>query len=329
VNVVRTVVAPEAVAELVCRQYPVRGPAACRLHSVAIHDHYLIEADGRRLVLRLYNAEHSATPDHPAGLFELELLAFLAERGQPVAAPVARADGSRFGRLDAAEGSRRYALFSFAEGRPVYPPPPAQARVLGAAVARLHEAMSGFQGAPPAADLELDGLLHGSVATLEAAAGPRRPDDIAFLHALAADLGRALRGFDTLSRHGGAHGIVGEHFTGTNNHWTGDGTPVFFSFSACGRGWRALDVASFLWVTWLYGVAAEVWDAYLAGYESVRVLSEVERQALPELAKLKMLQTMAFHTSLTRWMGAAFQDDAYWERHFGPLRRWHQEAAAR
>ena len=324
-NAVRTVVAPGVVADLARQQFRMRGVTACALHSVTIHDHYLIEADGRRFMLRLYNAEHSATPDHPDGLFELELLACLAGQGQPVAAPVALANGSRFGRLDVAEGSRRYAMFDFAEGQPIYPPSAAQARVLGAAVARLHAAMSGFQGAQPAADLELDRVLEDSVRSLEAAVGARRADDLAFLHALATDLARDLRGFDTLSRRGEAYGIVGEHFTGTNNHWTAGGTPIFFSFSACGRGWRALDVASFLWVTLIYGIAAEVWGAYLDGYESVRALSEVERSALPDLAKLKMLQAMAFHTTLTKWMGAAFQDAAYWERHFGPLRRWHQE----
>jgi Ser/Thr protein kinase RdoA (MazF antagonist) len=328
-NAVRTVIAPALVADVVGRQFLMRDVTACTLHSVSIHDHYLVEAGGRRFVLRLYNAEHSAAPDHPAGLFELELLAFLAAQGQLVAAPCALADGSRFGRLDAAEGSRRYALFQFAEGRPIFPPSLAQARVLGARVAELHAAMSGFAGGPPAVDLELDRLLRDSVRSLEAAVGSCRPDDLAFLRALAADLARDLEAFGRLPRDGEAFGIVGEHFTGTDNHWADDETPIFFSFSACARGWRALDVATFLWVTSLHGVPSEIWTAYLDGYESVRALSDVERAALPELAKLKMLQTMAFHTGLTKWMGTAFQDGAYWDRHFGPLRRWHQAVTSR
>src|SRR5947207_11811830 len=98
-NAVRTVIAPPVVAELVRQQFDMRAVTACTLHSVTIHDHYLVEAGGRRFMLRLYNAEHSATPDHPAGLFELELLAHLAAQGQPVTAPVVLANGSRVGRL--------------------------------------------------------------------------------------------------------------------------------------------------------------------------------------------------------------------------------------
>jgi Ser/Thr protein kinase RdoA (MazF antagonist) len=328
-NAVRTVVAPQVIAEIVRQQFQLADVTACTLHSVTIHDHYVVVAGGRRFILRLYNADHSATPDHPDGLFELELLSYLASLEQPVAGPVALANGCHFGRLDVAEGSRRYALFQFAAGRPIFPPSPAQARVLGTKIAQVHAAMNGFTGAQPAADLDLDRLLRESARSLEAAVGPNRPDDIAFLHALASDLARDLHALVALHGRDDVYGIVGEHFTGTNNHWADEETPVFFSFSACGRGWRALDVASFLWVTLLYGVPSEVWTAYLEGYESVRPLSDVERSALPELAKLKMLQTMAFHTSLTKWMGTAFQDDAYWERHFGPLRRWHQAVTPR
>jgi Ser/Thr protein kinase RdoA (MazF antagonist) len=190
--------------------------------------------------------------------------------------------------------------------------------------------MSGFSGEQPAVDLDLDRVLRESIQSIQAAVGNRRPEDIAFLRDLAADLERACVTFvEAQPRDSEAYGIVGEHFTGSNNHWADDETPTFFSFSACGRGWRAFDVACFLWQTLLYGIPTEIWTAYLDGYEGVRALSPAERSALPALAKLKMLQTMAFHTSLTKWMGLAFQDNAYWDRHFGPLRRWHQELAPR
>ena len=330
VATLRTVVAPAVVKDLVAREFAMRDVTTCSLHSASIHDHYLIEADGTRFMFRLYNAEHSATPDHPAGLFELELLAYLAAQGQPVAAPCVVTDGARFGRLEVAEGSRRYALFHFAEGRLIYPPSPAQARVLGAKVAELHQAMSGFSGEQPAVDLDLDRVLRDSVRCIQAAVGARRPEDIAFLNTLAADLEHVFRAFVAgQPRDDEAYGIVGEHFSGTNNHWADDETPTFFSFSACARGWRVYDLAFFLWQTQVYGIPIEIWAAYLAGYETVRALSSAERSALPALAKLKMLQTMAFHTSLTKWMGSAFQDDAYWDRHFGPLRRWHEELTPR
>src|SRR5262245_35791549 len=112
-SAVRTVLSPSFIKEIVADRFGLRDVTSCSLHSVAIHDHYLVEAGGKRFVVRLYNAEFSATPDHRDGLFELELLAYLAAQGQPVAAPRDLVDGTRFGRLQAAEGSRRYALFDW------------------------------------------------------------------------------------------------------------------------------------------------------------------------------------------------------------------------
>lgn len=326
-SIVRSVVAPSTVEALVRDRYGITV-TGCTLHSVTIHDHYVIESTGRRFVCRVYNAEHSGAADRPDGVFELELLAYLAAIGQPVAAPQTMTDGGRAGRIDAAEGSRRYALFDYAEGGPIYPPSVAHARVLGATIARMHLAMTGFEGDQPAPDLDPSRLLDGAVEKLRRAASGRQ-NDLDFLETLASDLANQFNAFAAgQSRDGDAHGIIAQHFTGTNNHWADERTPVFFSFSNVGLGWRAYDVACFQWQTLVYGLPAETWSAYLEGYESVRPLSEAERSVLPALAKLKMLHTMGFHTSLTKWMGNAFQDAAYWERHFGPLRRWHEAAAA-
>jgi Ser/Thr protein kinase RdoA (MazF antagonist) len=326
-SIVRSVVAPSAVEQLVRDRYAI-DVTACTLHSVTIHDHYLVEAAAQRFMFRVYNAEHSASGDHPDGVFELELLDYLASTGQPVAGPRAMSDGSRAGRIDAAEGSRRYALFEYATGGVIYPPSVEHARILGATIAGMHAAMNGFSGRQTAPDLEPGRMLDAAVQTLRRAAGSRL-DDMAFLDALASDLAREFNTFvSAQSRSADAHGIIAQHFTGTNNHWADERTPIFFSFSAVGRGWRAYDVACFLWQTLVYGLPTETWSSYLEGYESVRPLSEAERSVLPALAKLKMLHTMGFHTSLTKWMGNAFQDGAYWERHFGPLRRWHETVAA-
>ena len=72
----------------------------------------------------------------------------------------------------------------------------------------------------------------------------------------------------------------------------------------------------------LYHAPAEIWDAFLAGYQSRRALHSDELASIPAFVKIKNIFTMGYHTTYADWMGNASFDDYYWDKHFEPLRDW-------
>lgn len=320
IQTVRSILAPATVAAIVAQDYAGGEVDECILHSARIHDHYLVRRGERWSVLRVYDTSHARLVGATSkGLFELAFLDHLSREGAPVAAPEPRRDGRLQGVVAAPEGDRIHALFQFFEGRPAFPPEPGTARRLGEELAATHRRAAGYRGDPSPRELDLEALLERPLAHLREVLGRRRPQDAAFLEELAAQLRERV---PDPSSDPEAYGLVAGGFTVDNHHWCPQAGPRLFGFAQAGRGWRAFDVGVFLWSARLVGLSPEVCESFVAGYHAVRPLAEEEREALPSLAKLKMIHGMAAHVELTRTIGIFLQDDAYWDRHLGPLRAW-------
>src|SRR5712692_10508897 len=80
------------------------------------NDHYRVRTGDRQFVLRIYFNGKYYIESISDFRFELELLAFLHESGIPVSSPIKRKDGDLIGVLDAPQGGRCFAMFTFAEG---------------------------------------------------------------------------------------------------------------------------------------------------------------------------------------------------------------------
>lgn len=65
-------------------------------------------------------------------------------------------------------------------------------------------------------------------------------------------------------------------------HFQGDQVTLF-DFDHCGYGWRAYDLAPF------YHAPDALQKAFFQGYETLRPLTQGERDCLPIFAKLRML----------------------------------------
>ena len=70
---------------------------------------------------------------------------------------------------------------------------------------------------------------------------------------------------------------------------TADGSLAVFDFSDCGRDRLAKDIAAFYWRNDFEGVPQDVNDAFVAGYQKIRVLSQQERDAQPLFRVLRHL----------------------------------------
>ncbi|MDB6131199.1 MAG: putative phosphotransferase enzyme family [Verrucomicrobiales bacterium] len=315
--VVRSVISPGAVGAAIESDYSLGRVLDCQLHAVNLNEHYELLTSQGKYFVRLYGrcAYWASTKSELS--FELEYLLFLAGAGIPVSTPVARKDNQLLGQLLTPEGLRFYAVFTFAVGRQNYPPSIDESARLGKYVGQIHKATVGYDSRHSRIEYNLEQLLDDSIQRICKFLGSERSEHQAFLVKLGKELKRA-----ELPKTPEFFGVIGGGFLGTNHHVTDAGDITLFQFDFCGYGWRIYELAHFLWHAKLYHAPLEIWDAFLGGYQSVRVLSAMELNRIDAFVKIKHIFTMGYHTTYANWMGDCSFDDFYWDKHFEPLKTW-------
>ena len=295
------------------------APASCVPWHLGTNDTYAAETeDGRGLMLRVAPTGWR-TPSDLA--WELALVQHLARKGIAVAEPVPRADGALFFTLPAPEGPRLAALFGRVPGREVGPAPE-ECRLLGEVSARLHLASAGFQAPAPRFALDLSHLLEEPLAHV----GPflaRRPEDLDYVEEVAKEVRARVLALAEGLAWGSCHGDL----QGANAFLGEDGTVCLFDFDCGGKGWWAYDLAVFRWIVERFRWPKGCWDAFLAGYDSHRPLTQAEREAIPWLVQAREIWLAGMHlapAASARWGHARYGDRSL-DRFVGALRRWRGE----
>lgn len=247
---------------------------------------YLVEGGTSKFILRVYGPSWVGREQRIQ--FELELLLHLKLCGAPVSYPLPRADGKMLGPLPAPQGLRPGALFTFAEGRSLWPLGDADSYRLGASLADLHHVADSFRPDGDHAVYDVAGIVDVPVARMMPFISG--PADRLFLEQLAGHirekLGRIPAGLD-------GYGVIHGDIHQGNCHFAEGGQVTLFDFSLCGVGWRGFDLTGFLWPL-RDGTADDKavkrsCDAYLDGYQSQRVLSSTEVEAIPAFVKARDL----------------------------------------
>jgi Ser/Thr protein kinase RdoA (MazF antagonist) len=321
-QVTTSVIAAKALAGLVALEYELETPLKCQLLRVKDNDHYLLTAGEANYILRVYSYQKHWVTKESYYYFELEWLTYLHEHNLPVSYPIARKGGDFLGILHAPEGDRYFALFSFAPGKNVFPMNAEQSRLFGKGIAQIHLTSDHFRTEHPRFHQDTDWLIDRPLGRIETFLNGRRPKDVEFLKELASTLKNT---FTSLPLSAPYYGIIGGDFHGGNNFFSEDNQITFFDFDLCGYGWRAYDLAIFLWSVKLNDGIETMWTSVLQGYEEVRPLSDIERASLPALVKVRSLWLMGSHTTYVDKFGDAWLGDRYWEQHIGHLRKWIEE----
>jgi Ser/Thr protein kinase RdoA (MazF antagonist) len=324
---VRTTIAAESLVPLLVRAYNLPLPVACVLHARGDNDNYFVTAGGasavqaQRYVLRLYRADkHWWNAPEQNVRFELEWTRYVAERGASVARPIERRDGELFGWIDAPDGRRFWALFSFIEGetlRPGRKDDDTELEQFGVSLAQLHLASKGFYCASerPAEDAEF--VVDGPARRVHAFLAGERPEDVTFLFGLA---DRLRPWFDYIPKTPETYGVIGGDTHGGNKIASPDGRVVLIDLDICGWGWRAYDLAIFLWSAKRGRSHDTRWAPFLRGYESVRPLLPEERTAIPWLVLARQVWLMGAHTVYSEYSGRDWMGRDYWDHQFEFLR---------
>ncbi|HVE54577.1 MAG TPA: phosphotransferase, partial [Ramlibacter sp.] len=176
----------------------------------------------------------------------------------------------------------------------------------GRGLALLHEAARDYRGPPSLYALELPFLLDAPLQQLCAAStvdDALRTGFTALAERLrtrfaAVPLGR-------VACHGDCHG--GNNFM--SDGADGERIPSFFDFDDAGPGWRAYDLAIYLWAMFprkpdaaLDEAGLERWRRYLAGYSSVREIAAADLAAIaPFMAVRQFWMLGEFAGRVAEW----------------------------
>lgn len=232
--------------------------------------------------VRLYRQVGRPTDAIAAELAVLD--AVVASDRLDVARAVADRRGGFLAQLQMAGGGvRPMAVFHPAQGEPVHERPE-DLQAAGAALAELH-AQSRLASLAPRRELATGAEVDATIAQV----GSRWQEDRDRLGAAIAE----LRG-QGANRATGPAGFCHGDFRLANLRRQGDRI-VMFDFDDCGRGPQWLDLATIAW--WLELAAgddaAELWQAFLAGYGQGRGTAE-QRDALRWLVAVQHLRSLRF-----------------------------------
>jgi homoserine kinase type II len=269
---VYTHVPAEEMAELLA-QYGLGGLRSAKGIAEGVENsNYLVEAEGGRFILTLYEKRVDAG-DLP---FFLALLDHLADRGLPVP----RALKDKAGVQVQTVAGRPACLIEFLDGVSLSHPTPAQARATGEALGRMHAALADFTPERPNS-LGLEGWRDlaarcgDAVDAIAPGLSRRIADEVAFLDTRwPRDLPRSVIHADlfpdnVLMLGDRVTGMIDFYFACTETRaWDLAVTHSAWSFSSDGADYHA-----------------DIGDALLAGYEASFGLSDAERAALPVLAR--------------------------------------------
>ncbi|CAM4429665.1 Ser/Thr protein kinase RdoA (MazF antagonist) [Paenibacillus endophyticus] len=316
ITAVHTVFQKEELFQGIAARYDIGTPLRSRFILNGLNDTYEVETTVGTFILRIYK---HAWRSEAEVRFELELLSFLASWDMPVARPLLRIDGELITKLNAPEGFRYAALFTFAEG--IGKVDLESSSSYGRAVAHLHYAMDQYVPAYERFALDASHLLDEPLQQLLPFLR-HRPSDVKLVQDIALRLRSTL---ETASLASYDWGICHGDLHGWNVFHRDDGSLTHFDFDCCGMGWRSYDLSVFLWDR-VHGRQVgsfedACWDAFLKAYLEERTMNEQDLAMIPAFVAVRQIWLMGLHTGRSPVWGA-WQDDGYFDGKLKFLYAW-------
>jgi len=314
--VIASILAPEALREEVLPGFGMGEVTEFKFYSGGFNHTYRVKTvDGRTYYLRAYRLGWRTLDDVR---YELDVLNHLKQKGFPAAQPVPYKDGNDFCLVPAPEGERFLALFTEAPGQEITydHEPEGMAHCYGRAVARLHNALDDFSSPHRRFHKDIAHFTERPLHNIEPFLA-YRPDDWVYLQRFAATLRERILALpaDDLEK-----GVLHGDLQGYHAKVAPDGTLTFFDFDCGGYGYRAYDLAVFLWCCRLEDAVAVRWDPFLDAYRETRTIGELDVQAVPLFVCARYLWHMGVHTQNSPDWGIGFLDEGYWDTHLKRLR---------
>lgn len=309
IPVVRSLVHPQAIVDLLVTHYNWKETPEVHLLSQGDNDIYLISSGLESYIFRLSRHQKHWLDSKDNYLFEMEWLNFLHSHNLPVSYPIPQLQGDYIGELRAPEGIRYWALFTWADGTPYMET--TRAEIFGKSIAEIHLVSDYFKAHHTRHHLNLEFLLDKPLNRIEQALAGSYAEELSFLKEEL--LPRLIAPVRAIPSSGSEYGPIGGDFHGYNQHFTDNNEITHFDFDLCGYGWRAYDLAIFRWSR---GSDQQLWEAFLKGYESVRPLNPLELEAISAFIVIRHIWLMGSYPTYPD----AVLNGAYWRDSFQELR---------
>jgi len=316
--VIASILSPQAIAKDILPNFGVESVSEFQFYTGGFNDTYRIKtADDHTYYLRAYRIRWRTLADVQ---YELDVLNHLKGKNFPAARPVPYKDGQFFCKLSAPEGMRYLALFSEAPGREIsYDEEPEKTALrYGLAVAQMHNALADFNSPHQRFHLDIEHFIDQPLRNIEPFLASFRPEDWKYIQKFAETLRQRILAMpaDKLEQ-GFCHGDL----QGYHANVASDGTLTFFDFDCGGFGYRAYDLAVFLWCCRLEDAVAARWEPFLKSYQENRLIHELDLRAIPLFVCARYLWHVGVHTQNSPDWGVGFLNDKYFNDHLKRLKQ--------
>ncbi|MFT2112715.1 homoserine kinase [Marinomonas sp. 2405UD68-3] len=284
---------PDEIVEIVRANYSLDKIKHCMFIIRGMNDSYFIATSKEKYVFRVYLNNKYFIKSDSAYRFELDLLAYLHQNNVPVANALANINGKLLGTVQTTLGDRSFALFPYAEGIPLASRSITsnQCYNIGKYLAKIHQTSNSFITTHKRYRLDLKYLIEQPLKLISEGAetkgtNPKFDELIAEgerIVGMLQPLDNYIERINNISLNSDQFGIIHADLHPGNMHFYGDEVTIF-DFDHCGFGWRAYDLA----IAYHYPTT-EQRDSIISGYESLRPLSDEERDSLQDFANLRNL----------------------------------------
>ena len=278
-----TVIDNNTVKQMIINLYGIPEPLDCTLIRRSFNDHYLIQTNNRKYILRAYlNNKYYINGINDFN-FELELLAFLAAKDIQVSYPIKNKDNLYLSKALYNNEIRFLSLFSFAEGTSINTTLERNlASHFGESIARLHTALNEYKSDYQRYRISLDYLINEPIEMLQEYSSKHALGDLGFFTPYAKYLYDQLQ---ELPFNDESYGIIHGDLNPSNIHLDDNGNITIFDFDHCGYGWRIHDLA-------VIKLCFEktTYENILDGYLSRKSLSETEIRLIDMYSKTLIIR---------------------------------------
>ncbi|MFL5762762.1 MAG: phosphotransferase enzyme family protein [Bacteroidia bacterium] len=280
----------DALLQLVIEKYGLSSQSSITFLKRGFNDTYRIDSGNEKFIFRVYKHNWRS---HESIKTELQLIEYLRSNGIAISYALPGDTASLIQEIDAPEGTRYAVLFSYAEGTLIRKLNKEQSFQFGAETAKMHVLTTGKNFGETARDYSIEAQFEKTLGILK----PVLKDHEDAFDYLAELQNEFLDQFGKINKNELIQGICHGDLQSENVHISGDQF-TFFDLDFFGKGSLVYDIGVFCWYDHK-NKPKEIIDAFIAGYQSRRALTDTELQLIPWFSTLRALFQMTLYCEIS------------------------------